>query len=309
MKQLELAKRYFEEYGRPMIERQFPQLKDSYAAGLAGEGSGCLGYDDEISQDHDFAPGFCIWLSDEDFDLIGAELQAAYDRLPEEFMEFSRKNIIDKSRLGVMTVSRFYRLFTGCPDGPKTNLDWFLISESNLAAAVSGEVFVDGSGRFSDIRRRLLDFYPPDVLYKKLAARAAVLAQSGQYNLQRCLKRKDRAAAELAKARFCEAAISTVFLLSKRPAPFYKWAYKGMTMLPGAEAIAPLIKDVLINPADETSCLKVEAICVKLLDMMASRGFIRRTGSDFTQDYIGQLMAKIEDPQIKRMHPMADCPV
>ena len=53
-------------------------------------------------------------------------------------------------------------------------------------------------------------------------------------------------------------------------------------MLPGAEAIAPLIKDVLINPANETSCLKVEAICVKLLDMMASRGFIRRTGSDFT---------------------------
>ena len=58
MKQLELAKRYFEEYGRPMIERQFPQLKDSYAAGLAGEGSGCLGYDDEISQDHDLPPGF-----------------------------------------------------------------------------------------------------------------------------------------------------------------------------------------------------------------------------------------------------------
>lgn len=62
MKQMELARRYFEEFGRPMIESQFPQLKDSYAAGLAGEGSGCLGYDDEISQDHDFAPGFCIWL-------------------------------------------------------------------------------------------------------------------------------------------------------------------------------------------------------------------------------------------------------
>ena len=28
MKQMELARRYFEEFGRPMIESQFPQLMD-----------------------------------------------------------------------------------------------------------------------------------------------------------------------------------------------------------------------------------------------------------------------------------------
>ena len=59
MKGMELAKAYFEEYGIPMIETSFSQYQGQIAAGLVGEGSECLGYDDEFSQDHDFGPGFC----------------------------------------------------------------------------------------------------------------------------------------------------------------------------------------------------------------------------------------------------------
>ena len=54
MQGLELAKRYYEEVGRPMLERDFPELLPRLAAGLVGEGSECLGFDDAISQDHDF---------------------------------------------------------------------------------------------------------------------------------------------------------------------------------------------------------------------------------------------------------------
>ena len=313
MKQLQLAKEYFEQYGRPLIENEFPQLLSSYAAGLAGEGSGCFGFDDEISQDHDFAPGFCIWLSDEDYERFGPALRAAYDELPGEFMGSSRANVIDRSRLGPMKISRFYQTFTGCAEGPATNMDWFLISESALAAAENGEVFVDNGGRFSAIRRKLLAFYPDDVLYKKLAARAAVMAQAGQYNLPRCLRRGEQVAANLAAARFIEAAVSAACLINRRPALFYKWAYRGLAELARGDAdlseITRLIGLLSSKPACQESCNLAEEICVRLLDAMAAKGLIQRTASDFTQDYISQLMEKIADPQIRRMHPMADCPL
>ena len=67
MQGLELAKRYYEEVGRPMLERDFPELLPRLAAGLVGEGSECLGFDDAISQDHDFGAGFCLWFSAEDY--------------------------------------------------------------------------------------------------------------------------------------------------------------------------------------------------------------------------------------------------
>ena len=62
MKGLELARKYYEEYGIPMLENEFPETRKYLAVGLVGSGSECLGYDDKISQDHDFEPGFCIFL-------------------------------------------------------------------------------------------------------------------------------------------------------------------------------------------------------------------------------------------------------
>lgn len=61
MKGMELAKAYWEEYGWPMIRDQFPEYTEIIAAGLTGSGSECFGFDDEVSQDHDFEPD---WMSE-----------------------------------------------------------------------------------------------------------------------------------------------------------------------------------------------------------------------------------------------------
>ena len=58
------------------------------------------------------------------------------------------------------------------------------------------------------------------------------MAQAGQYNLLRSLKRGETATAMLAAARFSEQAVSMTFLLNKRYMPFYKWAHRGVEQLP-----------------------------------------------------------------------------
>ena len=76
MKGLELSRRYWREVGRPALERDCPQVLESAAAGLAGEGSECFGNDDVISRDHDWGPGFCLWLDRETMARWGREAAA-----------------------------------------------------------------------------------------------------------------------------------------------------------------------------------------------------------------------------------------
>jgi hypothetical protein len=58
VKGLELAEKYYRTYGESMIREQFPEWEGMIAVGLTGSGSECYGYDDEVSEDHDFEPGF-----------------------------------------------------------------------------------------------------------------------------------------------------------------------------------------------------------------------------------------------------------
>ena len=60
MNGLEISRAYFDECGMPMLEEKFPELLPHVAAGLFGSGSECFGFDDELSRDHDFDPGFML---------------------------------------------------------------------------------------------------------------------------------------------------------------------------------------------------------------------------------------------------------
>lgn len=323
MRGLALARSYYDAYINQLLET-VPEARGRIAAGLVGEGSQCFGFDDELSQDHDFAPGFCIWLSDEDFDRFGAKLQAAYDRLPSDFMGFSRANIIAGDRLGVMPISGFYRRFTGfVPGQARTPLDWLFTPEPQLAAATNGEIFCDDTGEFTAIRQQLLEFYPEDVRRKKIAARAAVMAQAGQYNLLRLIRRHDRVAVMQALGRFTEAALSMIYLLNCRYMPFYKWAFHGLRIdvngeleLKLARELCPLLERLAEVPglmgskdfdgAYDLAFDLTETICTAVAAELNAQGLSRST-SPFLQDHLGEIMAGIQDPKLRALPPMLDC--
>ena len=228
MQGLELAKRYYEEVGRPMLEREFPELLPRLAAGLVGEGSECLGFDDAISQDHDFGAGFDLWLSAEDYNQYGKALQDAYDRLPGEFAGIPARLTSARGggRVGVFEIEAFYSRFIGMEQPPRSLMRWLHLPEDKLAAVTGGAVFEDGLGEFSAVREELRKYYPEDVRIKKIAARAAKMAQSGQYNYGRCMRRGDTVAAMLALDEFVRQAISMVYLLYRTYMPYYKWMFR-----------------------------------------------------------------------------------
>lgn len=62
MKGMDLSRAYCERYAASLFAGGLEGLRQRCALGLVGPGSECLGFDDEISRDHDFGPGFCIWL-------------------------------------------------------------------------------------------------------------------------------------------------------------------------------------------------------------------------------------------------------
>ncbi len=316
MKGMELAKLFYEEHGIPMIDKVAPEIANRIAVGLVGEGSQCFGFDDEISQDHDFAPGFCLWLGEEDMADYGQKLQQAYDALPTYFRGFSRENVIAADRLGVKSISAFYSQFTGTKGVPENLMGWLFTPETYLAVATNGMVFRDDEGSFSRIRQELLDFYPQDVLRKKLTARAAVMSQAGQYNLLRLIRRKDKVAAMLAAGRFAEAAMSMIYLLNRRYMPFYKWAYYGLKDLRLCWELGEhiekltecvrLISEERFEDGEKLAYQTTEAICAKVALELNRQGF-SSVKSDFLQDHLQSIMDGVEDPQIRQLHFMVDC--
>ena len=72
---IELAKSFYEEYGKDMIHNNFSEYEDKIAVGFVGEGSERFGFDDVYSRDHDFGPGFCMWITEDVYEKIGEKLQ------------------------------------------------------------------------------------------------------------------------------------------------------------------------------------------------------------------------------------------
>ena len=116
-------------------------------------------------------------------------------------MKSQDKSLFGSDFRGVRTIREFYAFYVGSRL-PETNADWLAIPDHYLAEATNGRVFDDPLGEFTRIRREIASGMPRDVRLKKIAARCALMAQSGQYNYSRCLAHGEEGAALLALSEF-----------------------------------------------------------------------------------------------------------
>ena len=322
---MELAKAYYETYGKQMLEEEVPKYVNRIAVGLAGEGSECFGFDDAISRDHDFGPSFCMWLTKEDYQVISEDLRRAYNMLPKDFYGYPprKEEPYGGERVGVLCIDDFFCRQIGRGDAEFTLMGWLSLPETRLATVTNGQVFTDPLGQFTAIREKLLAFYPEDVRLKKMAARAAIMGQAGQYNYARCMRRGETVAAQYALSQFVINTISMVFLLNRRYMPYYKWMHRGMLTLPLlGEEVGGLLKELVengvsmnawegleissepqaLNSADR-NVLLIEQICRLIADELRRESLSSETNSFLTHHGIS-IMSRIRDPKIRSLHLM-----
>ena len=311
MKGLELSRAYFESHGLPMLKEQFSEVMPFLSAGLVGSGSEVLGYDDEISEDHDFEPGFCLLLPRED--IIDRRtaflLERAYAKLPKEFMGYHRSMIgpVGGARHGVLRMDEFFREKIGSTDGILSIGQWLSLPEQTLAEVTGGEVFFDGLGEVTKIRERL-KYYPEDIRLKKLAGELLIMAQSGQYNYQRCLKHGEKGAAQLAAIEFAKSTMHTVFLLNRVYEPYYKWSFRAMRELPVLSLEAELLEYLITTDNEEEMAEAkydvIEGIAADVIDVLIEQGLTKAICGDL-EKHAYSVNDQIQDPEIRNLHILA----
>ena len=145
----------------------------------------------------------------------------------------------------------------------------------------------------------MLAYYPEDIRLKKIASRCFSMAQTGQYNFERSLKRGEHFAARYSETKFCFDAISLVFLLNRRYAPFYKWMHRAMRDLPilGAR-VSGLIDDLVNEPCSEGKIRKMEEISRFVIDELTREGLSDASGA-FLLHHAHAVHGRISDEKLR----------
>ena len=303
---LELARAYWEAYGAPMIREQFPEYEEIAAAALTGSGSECYGFDDEVSRDHDFEPGFCLFIPGEEIVDRRTAFLLERAKMPAEFEGFRRQkmNPVGGQRHGVFRLDDYYRDRIGCAPEELTTEKWLRLPEYALAEAVNGEVFRDPAGLLTDCRRLLKDM-PEDVRRKRLAGRLLMMAQSGQYNYRRCLQHGEEGAAQLAAVEFVQNTLSAVFLLNRSYMPYYKWYFRALKALPGGEDLDRSLEWLLTTgngqdtAGDKYFCM--EGIATEIIGQLQEQGLTEATCGDL-EKHAYSVNDGIRDGNVRNLH-------
>lgn len=265
-KGMDLCRAYFEAYGKSMLQSKFPDYLDKITVGLAGEGSDCFGFDDEKSKDHDFGPRFCMWVSKETYYEIGEKLTEAYESLPHTYLGYTR-NITNtgKFRHGVIILEEFVEHLIFTKQMPKTDNDWMMLPESGLAALTNGEIWAEGDGNFTKIRKEM-EKYPDSVRYKKIVQSRHLVRQMGLYNYFRMKERGENVAAEISLAGYMENVMKVAYYLNNVYPPFYKWLHRGMNDFPKLAEVMDILNALYDHKEDADMVKGIMQVVEQLLE-------------------------------------------
>lgn len=258
---LELNRCFYRENVHPFLEASFPDL--SYAAALIGPGSETLGFDTEMSMDHDWGPRLFIFLQEEDKDKRNGIADLLSYQLPATFAGFpvSFPVVVDEPKMRAMkqpmsgpihhrvipiTLRNFVRIQSGYDiTQPLRVTDWLTIPSHVLGELTAGAVYHDGIGELTAFRKQIA-WYAHDVWLYLLASGWQRIGQE-EHLMPRAGFVGDEVGSALIGSRLVRDAMNLCFLMEKRYAPYPKWFGTAFKQLKCAEQLWPMLWQVQMS--------------------------------------------------------------
>ena len=242
---LELARRFYREAVRPLLEEAVPETPHS--AALLGPGSEVLGFDTPRSRDHDWGPRLQLFLTHRDARRHGPRLHRHLaEHLPADFLGHPTRFALTgedtatdaRHHVEVTDPAAWFTAHLGFdPTADVTPADWLATPTQLLAQATAGAVFHDGLHRLAPARYRLR-WYLRDLWLHVLACQWRRLAQEEAF-VGRCGEVGDDLGSAVVTARLVRDLMRLHLLMNRRYPPYSKWLGSAFARTPGAAELTP----------------------------------------------------------------------
>ncbi|MBX9244493.1 DUF4037 domain-containing protein [Actinotalea ferrariae] len=264
---LDLAERFYHRAVLPVLEAWRPL---PHTACLVGAGSEVLGYDDELSTDHDWGPRLQLLLHPDDHAAhADALVRVLAERLPPQLdgwsVHFAPPDDDDGGtrvrsphlegpvahRVEVLTPASLVERLLGrraaglAAGRTLTTAEWLAAPQQQLLALTAGRVLRDdvGLGRVRDA----LAWYPDDV-WRYLMAAAWSQVGEDEHLAPRAGHAGDDLGSRLVTARLVRTLMQLAFLQERRYAPYAKWFGTAFGRLAAAAEVGPHLRAALEAP-------------------------------------------------------------
>jgi hypothetical protein len=325
---LKLAEEFHKEIVRPILTSVFPGL--AYTAALIGNGSEVLGFDDNISMDHNWGPRLMLFLSGEDHPRYSEQVrQVLAKQLPHEFKGYPTnfsaptpenggaqvlKPLSDgpvNHRISIHTVHGFFSEYLGFDISQALEpVDWLTFSEQRLRGITAGGVFHDELDL--NAMRARFSYYPQDVWLYLLASGWKRIGQE-EHLMGRAGMVGDELGSALIGARLVRDLMRLCFLMEKTYPPYSKWFGTAFKQLACGPTLWPIFQAALCAETWQTregylvrAYEYIAALhnALKITDPVSEKAtsFYGRPFRVIAQNGFAEALQKsIHDPAVKRI--------
>ncbi len=284
MKGLELSKAFFENAGRPIIEKISPSIMNSIAAGLIGEGSDVYGFDDELSTDHNWGPRFQIFLFEQNPILKESIETALASSLQSKFDGYEIRQWPPEKGFKSFEVwfwPDFTEKLLGLRQRPVDPMSYARVTEAQFFSLLSGSVFWDPNGDLKRARTQW-DHMPQEVWYWRL-----YWAWMNLYRRDDILRAFIHGEFEMSRILLCRYAEWTIrlgYLASRQYSPYRKWLLRMFKTLSGMERIHDSISNAINTQDVPTGFERLEHAIALLKEMMVEKRYLPSGIGDTTHE-------------------------